>query len=60
MAIHATEVNHEMIGAILTPMANLILHQHDGLTTMMNWTKQHRDAYLAAVEVLCKWNVEPG
>ena len=49
-AIHATEVYHEMAGAV-TPMANLILHHHS-LNTMMNWTKQHLDAYLATAEVI--------
>ena len=58
MAIHTKEVYQETIGAI-TPMANLLLHQHN-LNTMMNWTKQHLDAYLAMAEVLCEWNVEPG
>ena len=37
----------------------IILHQHK-LTEIMNWTKQHLDAYLATAEVICKWNVEPG
>jgi hypothetical protein len=27
---------------------------------ILNWTKQHLDAYLATVEVICKQNVEPG
>ena len=43
----------------LTPMADILLH-HDSLNNMMTWTKQHLDAYLATVEVLCEWNVEPG
>ena len=58
MAIHAMEVFQETIGAV-TAMANLLLHWHS-LNTMMNWTKQHLDAYLATAEVICKWNVEPG
>ena len=57
IAIHAEEIYQETIGAI-TPMANLILHKHN-LNTMINWTKQHLDAYLATAEVLRKWNVEP-
>jgi hypothetical protein len=32
-----------------TPVANMI-----------NWTKQHLDAYLATAEMACEWNVEPG
>jgi hypothetical protein len=32
-----------------TPVANMI-----------NWTKQHLDAYLAMAEMACEWNVEPG
>ena len=58
MAIHATEVYQEMISAV-TSMADLTLHRHS-LNTMMNWTKQHLDAYLATAEVTSKWNVEPG
>jgi hypothetical protein len=37
----------------------IILHRHK-LTEIMNWTKQHLDAYLATAEVICEWNVEPG
>ena len=40
------------------PMTNILLHQQS-LNTMMQWTQQHLDAYLATVEVLCEWNVEP-
>ena len=57
-ALRAKEIYQDTIGAV-TPMANLLLHRHN-LTTMMNWTKQHLDAYLAMAEVLCEWNVEPG
>ena len=57
MAIHAMEVYQEMIGTV-TPMENLLLHWHS-LNTMMNWTKQHLDAYLATAEVIREWNVEP-
>ena len=57
MALHATEVYQQMIGTV-TPMENLILH-HNHLTTILNWMKQHLDAYLATTEVICKWNVEP-
>ena len=58
MALCAKEVYQETIGAI-TPMANLLLHWHN-LNTMMNWTNQPLDAYLAMAKVLCDWNVEPG
>jgi hypothetical protein len=30
------------------------------MTNMINWTKQHLDAYLAMAEMACEWNVEPG
>ena len=46
-AIHAKEIYQETIGAV-TPMANLILHRHN-LNTMMNWTKQHLDAYNSVI-----------
>jgi hypothetical protein len=32
-----------------TPVANMI-----------DWTKQHLDAYFATAEMACEWNVEPG
>ena len=57
-AVHAVEVYQETIGTV-TPMENILLHWHS-LNTMMNWTKQHLDAYLTTTEVLCEWNVEPG
>ena len=57
-AIHAAAVYQETLGTV-TPMADILLHWHS-LNTMMNWTKQHLDAYLATTKVLCDWNVEPG
>ena len=57
-AICAMEVYQEMIGAV-TPMEYLLLHWQS-LNTMMNWTKQHLDAYLTTAGVVCEWNVDPG
>ena len=57
MAFCAAEVYQEIIGTV-TPMANLLLHEHS-LSTMMNGTKQHLDAYLTTAEAICEWNVEP-
>ena len=54
----AATVYHETLGN-QTPMADILLHR-DSLNNMMQWTKQHLDAYLATAEVLCEWNVEPG
>ena len=36
-----------------------ILHRTP-VANMINWTKQHLDAYLATAEMACEWNVEPG
>ena len=58
MAIQAQAVYNETIGSN-HPMTNIILHRQS-LQTMLSWTKQHLDAYLATAEVLCEWNVEPG
>ena len=57
-ALQAQAVYNDTIGSN-HPMTNLILHRQ-GLQSMLNWTKQHLDAYLATAEVLCEWNVEPG
>ena len=57
-AIQAHAVYHETIGSH-HHMTNIILHRQS-LQSMLNWTKQHLDAYLATAEVLCKWNMEPG
>jgi hypothetical protein len=57
-AIKATTVYQATIGNIL-PSDSLILH-HAKVTEILNWTKQHLDAYLATAEVICEQNVEPG
>jgi hypothetical protein len=54
---------------IATPIATLtrvspqsdshIIHRHN-INTILNWMKQHLDAYLATAEVICEWNIEPG
>jgi hypothetical protein len=36
-----------------------ILHRNS-IKTILNWMKQHLDAYLATAEVICEWNIEPG
>jgi hypothetical protein len=42
------------------PSDSIILHR-TRITDILNWTKQHLDAYLAAAgEVVCEQNVEPG
>ena len=51
-------VYHATIGTVL-PSDSLILHRAK-VTEILNWTKQHLDAYLATVEVICEQNVEPG
>ena len=58
MALHTTKVFQQTIGQVM-PMENIILHQNK-LTEILNWTKQHLDAYLATTKVICKWNIEPG
>jgi hypothetical protein len=57
-ALHATKGYHNMLGNV-SPSNSLILH-HPQIAEIMNWTKQHLDAYLATAEVICKWNIEPG
>ena len=54
----ATTIYRETIGNIL-PSDSLILHRTQ-ITMILNWTKQHLDAYLATAEVICEQNVEPG
>jgi hypothetical protein len=54
----ATAVYTDTIGNIL-PSDSLILHR-TRINDILNWTKQHLDAYLATAEVICEQNVEPG
>jgi hypothetical protein len=54
----ATQVYQDTIGNIL-PSDSIILHRAR-ITEILNWTKQHLDAYLATAEVVCEQNVEPG
>ena len=45
----------------VTSKENIALHQNKQLTELLNWTKQHLDAYLTTAKVICKWkNIEPG
>ena len=55
-ALHTMDIYHQTISNV-TPMDNIILHWHS-VTTILNWMKQHLDAYLATTEVICKWNVK--
>jgi hypothetical protein len=57
-AQRAKDVYQQTIGTV-SPMEAIILHRHK-MTEILNWTKQHLDAYLATAEVICEWNVEPG
>jgi hypothetical protein len=57
-ALQATAVYEDTIGNVSQP-DSAILHQSN-IATILNWTKQHLDAYLATAEVICEWNVEPG
>jgi hypothetical protein len=52
------DANTDTVGQV-SPQAGLILHWCN-INTMLNWTKQQLDAYLAMAEVACEWNVEPG
>ena len=54
----ATVVYQETLGNIL-PSDSIVLH-HARINHILNWTKQHLDAYLATTKVVCKQNVEPG
>jgi hypothetical protein len=54
----ATNVYRDTIGNIL-PSDSLIIHRSH-MNDILNWTKQHLDAYLATAEVVCAQNVEPG
>ena len=57
-ATKATTVYQDTIGNVL-PSDSLILHRAR-INEILNWTKQHLDAYLATAEVICEQNVEPG
>jgi hypothetical protein len=57
-ALKATAMFQDTIGKV-SNSDSAILHRHN-IATILNWTKQHLDAYLATAEVICEWNVEPG
>jgi hypothetical protein len=57
-ATRAMAAYRDTIGQV-SESDSLILHRAR-VTDMLNWTKQHLDAYLATAEVACEWNVEPG
>ena len=58
MALQAKAVYQDTIGNV-SQTDSAILHRSN-INTILNWTKQHLDAYLATAEVICEWNVEPG
>jgi hypothetical protein len=57
-ALRATEVYRDTLGSV-SPSDSFILHRTQ-IAEILNWTKQHLDAYLATAEVICEWNIEPG
>ena len=57
-AQRAKDMYQQTIGTV-SPLEAIILHRHK-ITEILNWTKQHIDAYLATAEVICKWKIEPG
>jgi hypothetical protein len=57
-ATNATTVYNNTTGNIL-PSDSLILHKAK-ISEILNWAKQHLDAYLATAETICKWDTEPG
>jgi hypothetical protein len=57
-ALKATAIFQDTIGKV-SNSDSALLHRHN-IATILNWTKQHLDAYLATAEVICEWNVEPG
>jgi hypothetical protein len=54
----ATTENQNTLGNI--PPSDSIIPHCACITDILNWTKQHLDAYLATAEVVCKQNVETG
>jgi hypothetical protein len=58
MALRTAQVYQDTIVSVL-PSDSLILHRQQ-ISSILNWTKQHLDAYLATAEVICEWNIEPG
>ena len=57
-ATKATAVYNATLGKVSQP-DSMVLH-HERITEILNWTRQHLDAYLATAEVVCAQNVEPG
>ena len=57
-ALKAAAVYRDTAGNLI-PSDDIILHWKQ-LNEILNWTKQHLDAYLATAKVICEWNVEPG
>ena len=57
-ALKATAMYQDTIGN-MSNSDSAILHRHN-IAMILNWMKQHLDAYLATAEVICEWNVEPG
>ena len=57
-ALQAMAVYQETIGNV--SQSDIAILHWSSINTILNWTKQHLDVYLATAEVICEWNVEPG
>jgi hypothetical protein len=55
-----TTVYRDTIGQVLPSNSSLILNWTRVTNIVLNWSKQHLDAYLATAVMACDWNVEPG
>jgi hypothetical protein len=56
-ALQATVMYQDTIGNV-SQTDSAILHRNN-IAMILNWTKQHLDAYLATAKVICEWNIEP-
>jgi len=54
----ATAAYNDTLGAVSRSDSYALHHAKVG--DILNWTKQHLDAYLKTAEVICEQNVEPG
>jgi hypothetical protein len=57
-ALQATAVYEDTIGNVSQP--DSAIPHRSNIATILNWTKQHLDAYLVTAKVICEWNVKPG
>jgi hypothetical protein len=56
--LQAMAMYQDIIGKV-SQLDSAILHRTN-IATILNWTKQHLDAYLATAKVICEWNIKPG